>query len=299
MKPSNEYIFVQIPSYKDTQLVATIEDLLYNASYKNRLNICICFQHAPGEILPDSITQLKNIKIIPVPYQQSKGVNWARNLLQQEWNGEQYSLLIDSHMRFVKGWDTKLIKMMKVLKNEKISKPILSCLPPPFYNPDTFPLDRLDYPLKIYPKEYTFNLLTRFEGMPLPLYKWLKKPIQAEFIALGFLFTEGYFNTEIPFDPAIYFFGDDITTGLRAYCHGYDFFHPHRIVAWHLYDRKTRIPHWEDHQDWFEQDRKSYERVQRILQGEIFDRFPIGKERSIASYEAYTGYRLIQHESQN
>ena len=38
------------------------------------------------------------------------------------------------------------------------------------------------------------------------LFKWLKQPIPAEFLALGFLFTEGFFNEEIPFDPNIYLF---------------------------------------------------------------------------------------------
>jgi len=49
---------------------------------------------------------------------------------------------------------------------------------------------------------------------------------------------EGRFNAEIPIDPAIYFFGDEITMGLRAYCHGYDFFHPHRVIAWRMTGRR-------------------------------------------------------------
>ena len=293
---SGDKIFVQIPSYKDTQLVATVMNLLATASNSKRLKICICFQHDNSEELPNVITSNKNISVIDVDYRESKGVNWARSIIQKEWKGERYSLLIDSHMRFVKNWDEKLIGMVKGLKKNGISKPIISCLPPPFYNPETFPANRLDYPLKTYPKEYAFNLLTRFHGHPLPLYKWLSQPIPAEFLALGFLFTEGTFNTEIPFDPNIYFFGDDITTGLRAYCHGYDFFHPHRVIAWHLYDRKTRTPHWDDHYDWFEKDIKSYERIYRILKGESFGIYSIGKKRSLKAFEKYVGYKLIANE---
>lgn len=288
-----EKIFVQIPSYKDTQLVPTLRSLLENANDSSLLNICICLQHDGNDHLPRYITRHCNINIIDVHYKDSKGVNWARSLLQKEWKDEPYSLLIDSHLRFVKNWDIKLKRMMKALKKCQIKKPIISCLPPPFYNPDTFPSDRLNYPLKTYPKEYAFNLLTRFHGHTIPLYRWLKHPIPAEFLALGFLFTEGYFNVEIPFDPNIYFFGDDITTALRAYCHGYDFFHPHRIVAWHLYDRKTRTTHWDDHSDWFERDLRSYERIRRILTGEDLDGYSIGQQRNVKAFEAYIGHKLI------
>jgi hypothetical protein len=296
MSTPDNNIFVQIPSYKDTQLVSTVRDLLENAYIPNRLKICICFQHGSSEKLPKWITRKKNIKIIDIHFKDSKGVNWARSILQKEWDNESYSFLIDSHMRFVKNWDEKLIRMMKALKRKGIAKPIISCLPPPFYNPNTFPADRMNYPLKTYPKEYAFNLLTRFHGYPIPLYKWIKQPIPAEFLSLGFLFTEGSFNLEIPFDPNIYFFGDDITTTLRAYSYGYDFFHPHRIIAWHLYDRTTRTPHWDDHVDWFELDMRSYERVQRILMGENFDSYSRGISRVIQSFEDFIGYKLIRNE---
>ena len=68
--------------------------------------------------------------------------------------------------------------------------------------------------------------------------------VPARFVSLHFLFTEGSFNQEIPFDPAIYFFADEIAIALRAYTLGYDLFHPHRILGWHLYDRTTRATHW-------------------------------------------------------
>ncbi len=236
-------IFVQIPSYRDSQLVSTLESLLDKAYNYERLEIWVCWQHSRKERLPKKIRSAKNVHIIDVDYKKSKGLGWARKILQKKWNNEPYSLLVDSHTRFVKNWDKKLINMLLYLKQVKSNKPILSTLPPPFYNPQSYPLNRLNYPLKIYPKEYNHGLLTRFHGHPLPLYKWLKNPIPAKFIAMGFLFTEGYFNAEIPIDPAIYFFGDDITTAVRAYSHGYDFFHPHIVVAWHLYDRATRIPH--------------------------------------------------------
>jgi Glycosyltransferase (GlcNAc) len=289
-------IFIQIPSYRDSQLIPTIESLLENATYPERLEIWVCWQHTSKEKIPANIKKLKNIHIIDVNYKKSKGAGWARRTLQKKWNNEPYSLLVDSHTRFVKSWDKKLINMMLFLKT-KSNKPIISTLPPPFYDPLTYPKERLNNPLKIFPKEYASGLLTRFHGYHILLYKLLKNPIPAEFIAMGFLFTEGNFNLDIPFDPNIYFFGDDITTALRAYTHGYDFFHPHRIIAWHLYSRASRIPHWEDNTDWYKIDKKSYRRVLYILKGGTFEKYTMGTVRKLIDFEIYIGHKLVQHES--
>ena len=116
-----------------------------------------------------------------------------------------------------------------------------------------------------------------------------------QFIAMGFLFTDGSFNEEIPIDPNIYFFGDDITTAMRAYCHGYDFFHPHKVVAWHLYDRQTRTTHWSDHPNWGDLNKKSYKRVKAILSGEDFKDYPRGNIRSYKSFIKLVGQELISH----
>lgn len=291
---SNE-IFVQIPSYRDAQLANTIESLLTNAYDRSQLKISICWQHDKLETLSKEIITSANINVIDIDYRNSEGANWARSVVQRDWANEPYTLVIDSHMRFVKNWDIFLIKMLLNLQNDGVSKPILTGYPPSF-DPELFPKNKLNYPLKMYVEGYYFNLLTKFNGQPIPHFKWIKSPVKAHFISLGFLFTRGCFNQEIPFDPNIYFYGDEITTGLRAYCHGYDFFHPHRVIAWHLYDRQTRTPHWENHNNWQILDTKSCERIKNIFKGVEYKNFPLGKTRSISDYEKFIGYKLIENE---
>jgi len=287
-------IFVQIPAYRDSQLVPTIESLFENAYNPDRLNLHICWQRELKETLPASVRNRRNTNVIDVDYRKSRGAGWARSLLQKFWSGEPYSLLVDSHTRFRKNWDKRLLHMMKQLKVKGIEKPVISCLPPSFYDPDQFPSQRDTYPTKIYPKEYSENLLIRFQGISIPLFRWLKEPIPADFIAMGFLFTEGSFNREIKYDPFIYFFGDDITTAARAYSYGYRFFHPHEVVAWRLYNRDTRIPHWDDHEDWIAVNKAAYERISRILRGESVDEYStFGSSEAIKGYEEYTGYKFI------
>jgi hypothetical protein len=196
--------------------------------------------------------------------------------------------------RFVKNWDRKLIDMLSMLKiKKKVTKPILSGFPPSYSDPVKFPKSRMNHPVKTYAAPYENNLLIKFYGKAIPHYRWLKEPVPAEFLAMGFLFSEGIFNKEIPFDPHIYFFGDDITTGLRAYCHGYEFYHPHKIISWHLYDRQTRIPHWQDNKNWVILEKRSVIRIKNILSGKEYSKYPLGTCRTIRDYEKRIDAKLI------
>ncbi len=288
----DDLILVQIPAYRDPQLVHTLDSLFAEAAHPERLRVSLCWQCAPRDRLPRRYLDAPAIHIDRVDYRESRGANWARSRAQRQWRDEPYSLVIDSHLRFARHWDRKLIAMLRDLKAAGIRRPALTCYPPDF-DPRTYPAGRSQVPLKIYKEAYIDGILAHFAGFELPLHHWLQAPVPAQFLALGFLFTEGRFNREVPFDPGVYFFGDEITTGLRAYCHGYDFFHPHRVLAWHAYDRNTRGAHWNDHADWRVRDRGSMLRVRRILRGRSYRDYPLGTRRSIAAYERWIGMPLL------
>jgi len=44
----NKTIFIQIAAYRDPELIPTLDDLLSNAKYPDRLKICIAWQHSKG-----------------------------------------------------------------------------------------------------------------------------------------------------------------------------------------------------------------------------------------------------------
>ena len=100
-------IFVQIASYRDPELVKTIKDMLANAKRPKNLVLGIArqFSESDGFDNLDKWRKDKRFKILDIPYTEAQGVCWARNLVQQLYNGEEYTLQIDSHMRFVKDWD--------------------------------------------------------------------------------------------------------------------------------------------------------------------------------------------------
>ncbi len=136
-------IFVQIASYRDPQLVPTIENMLENAKKPKNLVIGIARQYSESDGFDnlDKYREDKRFRILDIPYQEAKGVCWARHLVQQLYDGETYTLQIDSHMRFVKDWDDILIKMIKGLQKDGYKKPLLTGYVPSF-DPENEPAGR-------------------------------------------------------------------------------------------------------------------------------------------------------------
>ena len=111
-------IFVQIAAYRDPQLIPTIKSMLEKAKKPKNIIIGIARQFHPEDGF-DDLTEYENddrFRILNIPHTESKGVCWARHQVQQLYGGEEYTLQIDSHMRFEKDWDDTLIKMIKKLQ---------------------------------------------------------------------------------------------------------------------------------------------------------------------------------------
>src|SRR6266850_4847037 len=109
----NERIFVQIASYRDPECQWTLKDLFEKATNPERVFVGIAWQYVIGE--DDHCFQIetrpKQVRIQRLNARLSKGVCWARSMTQQLWQCEEYTLQIDSHMRFEPDWDQKLISM--------------------------------------------------------------------------------------------------------------------------------------------------------------------------------------------
>ncbi|MBS0295821.1 MAG: hypothetical protein JSR45_05870 [Proteobacteria bacterium] len=279
-----ERIYVQIPAYRDSELSATLIDLYAKAEAPERVRTAVLWQYGEGETLARKVQRLPNLDIVAVPSGGSQGCNWARSLLQQRWAGEAYTLLLDSHHRFVRGWDRLLVDMHRGLEEAGVAKPMLTAYLPAYDPLITLPY-RSSQPFKIYPLQREQGMLLRLTSCPIPYWKTLAGPIEADFASLHFIFARGALNQELRFDPDIYFFGDEVLIGARAFTSGYDMYHPHRVVGWHCYNRNSRVPHWDDHPDWHLRHRKALERIRRLLSGETSGDFGLGSARSLQAYE--------------
>ncbi len=294
-------IFVQIASYRDPQLIPTLEDLFDKAKKPENLVVGIAHQHGDEDEW-DSLANYANdkrIKIIDIDYKDSKGACWARNQIQQLYDGEEYTLQLDSHHRFVDNWDTELIKMYKGLKKKGHKKPLLTSYISSF-DPDNDPAGRVKVPWAMQFDRFTPEGVIFF--LPYYLDNQPEEPVPARFYSAHFAFTTGKFAEEVQHDPELYFHGEEISIAVRAYTHGYDLFHPNKIIAYHEYTRKGRTKHWDNHNDWNEANKASHERMRKLLgvDGEcapcqrkkLFPKYGLGTERTITDWENYAGIRF-------
>jgi len=293
---NNEKIFIQIASYRDPQLIPTIDDLLFNSKYPENLTIGICNQYHPDDEFSNlqKYTNDKRFKILNILYSDSKGTCWARNKIQQLYSDEKYTLQIDSHMRFEKNWDEILIKMLKQLEDKGYKKPLLTTYVPSF-NPDNDPNGRIIKPWRMNFDRFIPEGAVFFLPETIPNWESLEEPIPARFYSAHFCFTLGIFSKEVQHNPDYYFHGEEISIGVRAYTHGYDLFHPHRVVVWHEYTRKGRTKQWDDDKSWSLKNNKSHLTNRKLfgMDGEKQEGhdgpFGFGSERTLRQYEEYSG----------
>ncbi len=205
-------IFIQIASYRDPQLIPTIKDCLEKAKNPENLIFSIARQFNNEDKFDDlsEFDNDKRFKIINIPYIQSKGVCWARNLTQQQYNGEEYTLQIDSHMRFEFGWDETLIDMITQLQKKGYKKPLLTGYVSSF-DPENDPQGRVTDPWRMVFDRFTPEGCVFFLPEVIPNWKDLSEPIPARFYSAHFCFTLGEFSKEVQHDPEYYFHGEEIS----------------------------------------------------------------------------------------
>ena len=292
-------IFVQIASYRDPELENTIKSMIENAKRPKNLVIGICRQYHPedGFDTLNDYRKDKRFRILDILYSESKGVCWARNQVQQLYGGEEYTLQIDSHMRFEKNWDDEFIKMVKQLQKKGFSKPLLTGYVSSF-NPENDPEERVKDPWRMVFDRFIPEGAVFFLPETIPGWETLKEPVTARFYSAHFAFTVGQFSTEVQHDPEFYFHGEEISIAARAYTHGYDLFHPHKTLIWHEYTRKGRTKQWDDDKDWVNKNNVSHSKNRKLfsMDGEVsdidFGVYGFGTERTLKEYEIYSGLRF-------
>ncbi len=293
-------IFVQIASYRDPELIPTIEDMIKKAKNPQNLTFGLCWQYDSEEPITmfDGIEQFRVSKH---HYSESEGLGWARHITNTLYDDEEYTLQIDSHHRFVQDWDAIVLEDYKQALMVS-DKPIISTYVTPF-NPKEPEESWIKTPCLMSQYEFSGDRLLMSMPWYIQDYKTRNRVIRARTMSGHFYFTSGNFIKEVPYDPDIYFGGytEETTLSVRAFTNGYDFFSPYRMVMWHEYTRNYRVKHWDDH---------GKESVTKKTSGErdIFARnktrqlfgtqdygidmgiYGLGNVRTLHDYEVYGGF---------
>lgn len=288
----SQTIFIQIAAYRDPELLPTLRDCIARAKNPNNLRFGIAWQHSTKDKW-DKLTEFKNDKrfrILDIDYMDSKGVCWARAEINKLYNNETYVLQLDSHHRFVQNWDTILIEMLEQLRTNECKQPLLSSYLPS-YKPKHWPNDRIEQPW--YMEFDRFGPEGPVHFLPHTIDDWKERtsPLPSRFISAHFIFADGKFVKDVPYDPKYYFHGEEIDLSVRAYMAGYDIFAPHRLVIWHEYYRDGQKRHWDDHKDWLQLDLASYEHLRNYygIDSKELNTKNIKTVRSLQEYEMFAG----------
>jgi hypothetical protein len=294
-------IFIQIASYRDPQLVPTINSILETAKYPENLVFGIARQFNETDGF-DNLSQFDNderFRILNIPHEEAQGVCWARHLTQQLYQDEEYTMQLDSHMRFEPNWDDEFISMIKQLQDKGHEKPLLTGYVSSF-DPDNDPKGRTKEPWRMSFDRFIPEGTIFFLPESIPNWKNLTEPVPARFYSAHFCFTVGQFSKEVQHNPEMYFHGEEMSITVRAYTHGYDLFHPHKILVYHEYTRKGRTKHWDDHKNWGQTNNNSHSIYRKLfgMDGNVQEGhdgpFGFGNVRSVRDYEKYSGILFEQ-----
>jgi len=294
---SNKKIFVHIASYRDPELQITVDTLIQNADNPQNISVGICQQDDPYKFIKFPYS---NVKCINFDHLDSKGACWARYVTGTLYDNEEYFLQIDSHILMVEHWDTLLIEQVKMAEQLTTNKCIFAMYPTAY---DFENGERIKKP----PTIGTTKIKEPIVGIPVGTggpHNKSGTPIPCNFLNAGFMFGHGSFYIDCPYDPEIYFIGEEILNTLRAYTNGYDLFNPSVHFCWHLYKHHNdpNSKDWNVH--WNAEDEKKREikfafysnrgreKTKKIIRDEIPGY--LGSKRSLQDFEKYIGFSLTK-----
>ncbi|MBP6900115.1 MAG: hypothetical protein KBC73_08510 [Burkholderiaceae bacterium] len=296
-----ERIFISIASYCDPLLAFTIKSAFSQASDPSRLRLGVVEQQWPEARLSLPATWAEHsVSWLRVHALEARGPCWARALAMTLYQGEDWYFQIDSHTWFEPGWDQRLIDWGHRCAALN-PRHILSCYPNPFTLRDGQPFAQVvgDKVLAhVVSDSQQFDArhpMLLFEGVPVAS----DRPVPGFHVGAGCLFAPGRFVQELPYDPFLYFHGEEQALALRAFSQGWDIFHVPGMPVYHLYHRPgeaTRPLHWTPEHDAQRSLRSAAltEAANRRLaelvwQGRDLGVYGLGRQRTLEEFAAFSG----------
>ena len=223
-------IFVQIAAYRDPDLPATLHNLIQRAAQPKRLRFGICLQLAtddPPHWGTSAFPDHPHLKCIRFDAAESRGACWARRQAQGVYGGEDFLLQIDSHMRAVEHWDDLLLTTWRECSDERA---VVSVYPNGFQQPCRLQTSTLPVMAAAGFDSYGILKLRGISRFQLP-EEQPDRPIPGAFIAGGFLFGPGSIVSDVPYDPDLYFYGEEIAMSARLWTSGFNIYAPKSPTA--------------------------------------------------------------------
>jgi hypothetical protein len=297
----SDTIFVGISSYRDPLLSHTIKSALDHAKYPEKIRFGIVEQEIlERRIIPESFCGA-NITYIAIDPAASRGACWARSIQMSLYDDETWMLQCDSHSIFDHGWDEYFVEMSKILRMSN-KKCLISGYPRGFtfkHGKSTPCLDDQKVIGHVCTKEASFDAGTPvIQIHPVGIDSWV--PVRGFYIGGGCIFAPGKFVYDVPYDPYLYFNGEEHSLSVRAFTHGWDVYHAPGMPIYHLFENgdadSYRKKHWSEDENedrklkWGTLDLRSKSRLAAMLfRSEDVGRMGLGNVRTLEDYAEFCG----------
>lgn len=289
-------IFVQIPSYHDYELGRTIRDAIKKSSGMHVINFGVHLTYYKNNDIDIPVTDNVNIAYSVAP--DNIGLGLSRNIANDFYNGEDYYLQIDSHMRFAQNWDDVLIKNYLKYKSMGANPAISSY--PASYDYNELNVIALSNQLNVSYIDFIQDL--SFQGNYVPHQRAvsnMENNVFSRSVAGGSIFTSGELASIKP-NTKIFFWGEEILTAMRLYTHGFDIMLPESQNIYHLYydaDRGYKNLRRQVRED-FPKECNALEEISRKELSRIVVDKPVGDQelgssRTLEEYELFAGINFI------
>lgn len=294
-------ILIEIPAFCEFQLVSTVRSAIAQADVPERLHFVVCYQN-DDKTDYDILKYIPNMNLIFVPTIEARGLCYARYLCQQELKDEDYVLHIDSHMRFVKHWDTMMIEQLENIDDDKA---ILSTYLAPL-SADMLKLELTDsffdkpsigYTMTVMDYNKTFYQFS-FSGRDINR-QFDTLPKRNVWVSGHYIFARSDYDRNVEADPYNYFYQDELSIAVRTFTHGYNVYCPEELYIYHQYNRDDRKMPSNKNPD-IEQIREDEKlRVQTLLRliepGVDLGKYGLGSVRTIDEFEKLSGVDFRNH----
>ena len=175
-----------------------MKDLFEKAKNPDNINVGICWQFDEKEDQHcfEVTTRPDQVRMNQVDWHEGEGVCWARYATQQLWDGEQNTLMIDSHMRFVPGWDELMINELAACVSGRTSR----CCPAArrrYLPPNKLARNMSPTVRRVKPFTPDGNIRCQGKGGEA-LNRMPETPLNGAFLVANFVFSDSSILEEVP-----------------------------------------------------------------------------------------------------
>ncbi|NBP57567.1 hypothetical protein EBU71_13725 [bacterium] len=267
-------IFISLAAYRDPDLINTVKSFYDNAEYKDRLFFSLVSHEGSETNFDFSFIPSDQINYNKIDYRLADGAcsgrHLANSLLSKNYK---YFLHTDSHSRAKENWDLLLIDCYNKCKVKWGENYIFTKYPHGFlinWDENGIGTDKINY------ENETLNKVVPewCDVEHLYLLRWrdledLEYGDKTYGFCANFAFGSSESFLKAPYDPYMYFLGEEITLGIRLTLNGVNLVAPPINAIWTNYDRDNgkRNFHWIDSKVWGARDKAARYRVNDLFHG--------------------------------